>query len=109
MGQASAIGVDRQRLGVGQGEPRRRRGGRRGERGLDSPTVEKVKDAVKPAEGVLSGSGFHSRPGEHAKAHQVDSSGPHQVEILCPGLFWPLFGVVVSPEAQSSHPPWPPH
>ncbi len=96
VGEAAALGVDRERLGVGGGEPGGRGGGGGGEADLDAARVEEVEDLVEPVELEPALLGLELGPGEDADADAVDAGLAHQAHVLVPDLARPLLGVVIA-------------
>ena len=82
--QGEAFGVDREGLGVGLGEPRRRgRGGGR-QVGLDAACGEEVHDGVELREVPLPRTGVDARPGEDVDGDDVDPGIAHEADVLRP-------------------------
>ncbi len=102
--QAPALYVDREHLGMGPGQPRRRRGGRRGEVHRDAVVVHQVEHDVEPVEVPGAGSRLDPRPREHPDRHEGDPGLAHQPRVLRPDALGPLLGVVVAavPQAPTS-------
>nr|BFF26689.1 hypothetical protein GCM10025732_46540 [Glycomyces mayteni] len=95
------VGAHVERVGVGEGEPRRRGGGRGREVDTDAPGVELVQDRVEPREVVLAFARLQPRPGEHADGDEVDPGLAHEEDVVVPDLLGPLLGVVVAAVAQA--------
>ncbi len=96
--QGVAVAVDREDLGVGRGEPGRRRGGGRGEVDGDAVGVQQVHDLVEPLEGVLALRRLEPGPGEDPEGHEADPRLAHQPHVVVPDGTRPLLGVVVPTE-----------
>ena len=102
--QAHTVGVHRQRFRVGQAEPRRRRGGRRGQDRADAVGGEPVQDPVEPAEVVPARGRLHLGPGEDPDGRGGDAGPAHEDGVLGVDLRRPLLGVVVPAVQQPWHP-----
>ncbi|CAM5550247.1 hypothetical protein SALBM311S_01472 [Streptomyces alboniger] len=92
----AAVLVDGQGVGVQMAHPGRRGGGRGCQDDADAARVHQVHQPVQPAEVPLPRAGFELRPGEDAEGDGVDAGGPHEADVLVPGLLGPLLGVVVA-------------
>ena len=88
--------VDREDLRVGDGQPRRGCGRRRGHVDGDAAVGQQLDDLVEPAEVELARPRLQERPREHAERHEPDTGRLHEPHVLAPHRARPLLGVVVA-------------